>query len=393
MTCRHFGTCGGCSLPGVPYAGQLEAKRARLQARFAGVAVPPLIPSPLEQGFRHKVAFVFASSSSGGGLVMGHYRAGSQRVVPIDECPVHSERGNAVAFALRDHLARGRVPAGILRHVLIRTTAAGRETAVMLVVRSNHKSLRAPVRAFLESAASPTGFFLNIHDRPGPYMVGRETIRLAGRSHVREDVLGARFLVSPTAFFQTNVGAAAELTRVVLGRIESARRVLDLYSGTGLFTVPLARRGASVVAIEDNQAAVRDAEQNVALNRVDPRAVRLIGGRVEEALGRLSRLSFDAAVLDPPRQGCTDAVIDTVFGSVRAPRVVYVSCNPERLAVERSRIEGHGYRLTSLQGLDMFPHTDHIEAVAVFEAAGPGTGAAPARPLRRPRIPSPRGRG
>jgi 23S rRNA (uracil1939-C5)-methyltransferase len=251
--------------------------------------------------------------------------------------------------------------------VLIRTTASSAEAAVMLVVWANHKTLRAPIRAFLESSPKPTGFFLNINDRPGPFMVGRETIRIDGRSHVREDVLGTKFLISPTAFFQTNVLAARELVTLVLDRVGGARRVLDLYSGTGLFAMPLAARDVSVVAVEENRAAVKDAEQNLRLNRIDPRKVRLISARVEDALERIPASGFDAVVLDPPRQGCPENVLSKIAGNIRPARIVYVSCNPERLAVERTTLERAGYTMSSLQGLDMFPHTEHIEAIGVWD--------------------------
>lgn len=325
-----------------------------------------MVPSPIEEGFRHKVAFVFAPNTGSASLVMGHYQAGSTRIVRIEECPVHSDRGNELAFALRDHLARGRVPPGILRHLLVRTTDDGREAVAMLVVTANHKALRAPVRALLDSPERPDGLFINIHDRPGPYMVGRETIRIDGRAHVREDVLGTSFLISPTAFFQTNVRAARELLRVVLNEAGDAGRVLDLYSGSGLFAIPLARSGARVVAVEENRQAVKDAEANVRVNRVPDGTVRLVAARTEDAVARLSRERFDVVVLDPPRQGCPESVLDAV-GRLGARRVIYVSCNPEKLAVERARIERAGYRLARLLGVDMFPHTDHIEAVAVFE--------------------------
>jgi 23S rRNA (uracil1939-C5)-methyltransferase len=369
MTCRHFGICGGCSLPGVPYAGQLRRKHERLRAWFPGVDVRALRPSPREDRFRHKVAFVFGRSPGGRRLAMGHYQAGSRCIVPVEECPVHSDRGNELAFALRDELQRAEVSPAIVRHVLIRTTEQGDEAAVMLVVMRNDRSLRRPIRRFLESAARPTGFFLNIHDRPGPYMVGRETIRLDGRSRVREVVLGTSFLVSPTAFFQTNVGAAAVLLGMVLDRVGAARRILDLYSGAGLFTVPLAARGAAVLAIEENRQAVHDAETNLRLNRVPAAASRLVSGRVEDELPAWVRRSFDVVVIDPPRQGCPSEVIDTLFRRMRPQRVVYVSCNPERLAAERTEIEKAGFALTSVEGVDMFPHTEHIEAVAVFEPA------------------------
>lgn len=364
MHCRHFGVCGGCSLPGIEYSVQLSRKQAQLRAWFPDLDGIEMLPSPSEQGFRHKVAFVFVPGARGQSVVMGHYRMRSKQVVPVQECPVHSELGNRLAFVLRDHLAASRVPPGVLRHVLVRTTDNAREAVMMLVVTANHKALRAPVRAFLDQPIRPDGFFLNVHDRPDPYMVGRETIRLAGRSRVREEVDGLGFLISPTAFFQTNVQAARVLLQLVLDRVGAATRILDLYSGSGLFALPLAARGRQVVAVEENRQAVKDTEANVRLNRL-PDSVRPICARVEDALGRVSRDRFDAVVLDPPRQGCPEPVIDRVC-ALGARRLVYVSCHPERLAIEQRRFRQQGYRLTDLQGVDMFPHTEHIEAVATF---------------------------
>ena len=121
---------------------------------------------------------------------MGHYAPESQRIVPIEECPVHHQRGNRIAFAFRDYLARVTAVTPLLRHVIIRTTTDGREASAMLVVWRNDKSLRAPVKKFLASPEKPEGFFINIHDKPGPFMVGDETIKIEGRSHVKEVVAG-----------------------------------------------------------------------------------------------------------------------------------------------------------------------------------------------------------
>ena len=182
MNCKHFGVCGGCSLPGVAYAEQLLQKQARL-ARLLGMPVPPLVPSPREDRFRTKVAFVFGPEGQGRGLVMGHYARGSKQIVRIDECPVHSDRGNRIAFALRDRLMRARIYGagaqrnGLVRHIIVRTTEDDRQAVAMLVVTKNDKALRTPIRGLLASADRPDGFFININDRPGPYMVGSETIR------------------------------------------------------------------------------------------------------------------------------------------------------------------------------------------------------------------------
>ena len=371
MICRHFGVCGGCSLPGVPYAAQLAAKQELMRQWFPAARCAPIVASPREAGFRQKVSFVFTPDSASRRIVMGHFRAQSTRVVPVDECPVHSDRGNRLAFTLRDRLSAGRVPAGVLRHVLVRTTADEGEASLMLVATENHLSLRAPVRALLGSPEAPDGCFINIHDRPGPHMVGPRTIHLAGRSHVREQMLGTSFLISPTAFFQTNVGAARGLLQIVLDEVGAAGRVLDLYSGVGLFAIPLARQGAQVVAVEENRQAVDDCHANLRFNRVRDRAVRLVASRAERVLSGPMRESFDVVVLDPPRLGCPDRVIDAVT-ALRASRLVYVSCNPERLARETPRFARAGYRLTRIRPVDMFPHTEHVEAVAVFEPSPTG---------------------
>jgi 23S rRNA (uracil1939-C5)-methyltransferase len=376
VQCKHFGVCGGCTLPGVPYAEQLAKKRKEL-SRLLALDVPPFIPSPSESGFRSKVAFEFGpstpnpvsrdSSLRASALVMGHYALGSQRIIPIDECPVHHERGNRIAFALRDRLARARIAPGLLRHIIIRATADGREASAMLVVTRNDKSLRTPVRGLLASNERPDGFFVNIHAKPGPYMVGDETIKIEGRSHVKEVVGGMSYLVSPTAFFQTNVGAAEVLVKLVLEEAGGSGRVLDLYCGSGLFALPLAKAGADVTAVEENRQAIADAESNVRLNRLPPGQIRFVASRVEDLLARAGKDPWDAVVLDPPRQGLPAAVIEGVFERIRPARVVYVSCNPDSLAKELPVILKSGYRVKRVQPVDMFPHTEHIETVVAFE--------------------------
>jgi 23S rRNA (uracil1939-C5)-methyltransferase len=386
--CRHFGPCGGCDWQHLPYGEQLARKRARLEELLRASlgrrapTVEPLIGMRVDETgwpwkFRHKASFAFGEGPEG--LVIGHFARDTSEVVPIVECPVHPDRANALAFALYDHLARARIPAagpalrGVLRHLIVRTTRDAREVGAMLVVARNDKALRRPLKAFLATEDAPDGFYLNVNDRPGPQMIGRETIRLSGRSHVRETVNGFSYLISPTTFFQTNVEAADVIVRLVLDAAPDAEplRVLDLYSGSGLFAVPLAARGHDVTAVEDNRQAVEDAEANLRLNRLSPDAVRFYAARVEDALRHLQREVFDLVVLDPPRQGCTRFVGRAVFGRIRAPKVVYVSCNPEALAGEMPEILRAGYIVDRVQPVDMFPHTTHIETVVTFSRPQP----------------------
>jgi len=379
--CQHARACGGCSWLHLSYAQQLKSKEAsisRLLSSALQVALPspprfePLFdPEKQPKGFRQKVAFVFGPGPGGRGLVMGHYARGSQKIVPVVECPVHSDRGNRVAFALRDQLIRAGVGAaagsrsgGVLRHLLVRTSQDDRQAVAMLVVTRNDKILRRPVRALLELSERPDGFFINIHDGPGPFMVGPDTIRIAGNRHVRETINGLSYLVSPTTFFQTNALAAATLQRLVVADVGHSERVLDLYCGSGLFSLALAGASTRVTAVEENRQAIKDAEANARLNGIESGHVRFVCARVEDALNRPPRGTWDAVVLDPPRQGCPPQVIEAVFRRMRPARVVYVSCNLDALAAELPAILQAGYALDSVRAVDMFPHTDHLEMVA-----------------------------
>jgi 23S rRNA (uracil1939-C5)-methyltransferase len=404
--CQHFGPCGGCDWQNLLYAEQLTRKRSRLEELLrasagarAGAVLPVIGMRVDETGwpwrFRHKASFVFGEGERGASI--GHYAARSHEVVPIEECPVHAERANRLAFALHGHLLRARVSGagamlrGILRHLIVRTTRDEREVAAMLVVTRNDKALRKPVKAFLATEEAPDGFYLNIHDRPGPFMIGRETIRLSGRSHVKETVNGFSYLLSPTAFFQTNVDAADVIVRLVTDAVGEAnpQRVLDLYSGSGLFTIPLAARGYAVTAVEENRQAIDDLDANLRLNRIRDTHVHMHRQRVEDALLRLQRERFDVIVLDPPRQGCAPEVIERVFRRLKPARVVYVSCNPEALASEVPAILDSGYNIDRLQPVDMFPHTTHIETVVTFSRrSAPRTRASAPAPTGSPRLPT-----
>jgi len=210
-----------------------------------------------------------------------------------------------------------------------------------------------------------------------------------GPGHVREESLGPAFLVSPTSFFQTNVAAAAVLVDLVTRACEAAGkgplRVLDLYSGGGLFSLPLAARGHEVVAVEASRKSARDAALNRRANGVPEERLRLLTADVERALPRLAEGErFDAVVLDPPREGCPPAVLRLVLGRLRPARAVVVSCNPDALARELSQAVAAGYRPLPVQPVDMFPHTPHVEAVAVL-VRGPAAGRkASEGPGRRP---------
>ena len=391
--CAHFGTCGGCAWQHIAYPEQLRLKTdlitrlVRESVPHAVAALPMLAGTALDDPwrYRHKVHFVFGTEPRAGRrdgtLVMGHYARGSRRVVPVHECPVHVERGNTVAFGLFDSYAKlgshSRTDS-TLKSVAVRASGSTEETMATLVVSDDtDKRLRAATRHVLAQPWAPSSFHVNFHPRGDAYIFGRETRRVAGPERLREDVSGVSFLISPTAFFQTNVRAAEILVRLVLEAVPADAIVLDLYAGAGLFALPLARRGHRVVAVEADHAAVADGEASLGLSRISREKCRFIAKPAatvvrqatshRQPAGTFRLPAIDAVVLDPPREGCEESVLDDVFGAIAPTTAVYVSCNPETLARDLKRIASHGYAASSIQPVDMFPHTPHVEAVVVIQ--------------------------
>jgi 23S rRNA (uracil1939-C5)-methyltransferase len=309
---------------------------------------------------------------------MGHYARGTRRVIPVTTCPVHDERGNALAFRFRDALntvARtsprpregGSGPRdGVMKGLAVRVAANTPEVMATLVLAGQgDKRLRRMTRQVFEKDGATTSVHVNLHPRGDAYIFGRDTRRVAGADRLREEVAGLSFLISPTAFFQTNVRAAEILVRLVVDAVPHASTVLDLYAGAGLFALPLARAGSRVVAVEESRDAVQDGEASRRLNGISADQCQFVARRVEDALHRL-RQRFDVVILDPPRAGCSAQVIKGVFSGLKPPLAVYISCNPEALARDSREIARLGYEIASLQPVDMFPHTAHVETVAIL---------------------------
>ncbi len=402
--CKHFGPCGGCGWQHIAYDEQLRLKRQMLVSLFE-TAHPPAVTRIEETigldgsgnahdpgapwGFRNKVHFVLGPGQHGESLTMGHYRHGSHELIEVEECPVHAEAGNRAAFRVRDALLRYKVTGsddealqGIARHVVARTSERTGQTQVTIVVtQDSSRKLRAATREIAAGSAAPTGLFLNINEKAGPFLFGKVTTKLHGDTRLPDPVGDSGFLISPRSFFQTCIRSTENLLKVVLSWVPESERgpVLDLYAGIGLFSIPIARRGQHVIAVEENPVAVSDGTASLHFNKVSPDACRFVRSRVEDWLGEAAKEAalhagsarFGVVVLDPPRDGCPPEAMRYLLERLRPNRVVYVSCNPRALAEDLARAAEAGYDVEKIQPVDMFPHTSHIEAVALLIRRSP----------------------
>ncbi|HEU5349660.1 MAG TPA: class I SAM-dependent RNA methyltransferase [Ktedonobacterales bacterium] len=327
--CPVFGECGGCQLQQMDYAAQLAWKRERVATalREAGFSAPPVEPaigSASPWGYRNHMRFSVNREGHPGLTARG-----SHRVLPLSACPLaHPRINDALAVLAEEHLERPQV---VLRY--------GVATGQMLIQPR-------PVDGLLSQLGAAG---LDVRD-----------------DTIEEEMGGARFRIRLSSFFQTNTAQANRMAALVLERLPAGPDVtlVDAYCGVGAFARLLAGRAGTVLAIEESASAIRDARWNL---RETPN-VEIIQAKVEDVLPGMAR-RLDGLVIDPPRAGCQRPVLDALIAR-RVPRIVYVSCNPDTLARDLAILclRSDAYSLVSVQPLDMFPQTAHIENIALLEA-------------------------
>jgi 23S rRNA (uracil1939-C5)-methyltransferase len=376
--CAHYPACGGCRFQDLAYDAQLEAKSRQVAdalgriGKLSGFELEPAIAAEALFHYRNKLEYSFTATPVGTGL--GFHKAGRwDEVLDVDRCWLTTDLGNAIRNAVRDWAnAEGLAPydqetqEGYLRHLVVRE---GRNTGQVLVVLVTAPG-DFPEDRFV-AALQPFPEVRSIHwavnDSPAE-VTNVPTRLLSGDQAIEEEVLGLRFRIRPNAFFQTNTAMCARLYELAgeYAALTGDETVYDLYCGTGTIGLSLARKALTVWGIESSEESVACAVENAELNGLANAAffagdVALDLDELQDRAGRP-----DVVVVDPPRAGLAGKALGAVAG-LEAPRLVYVSCNPSTLAGNAKALtEDFGYRLERVRPVDMFPHTPHVESVALF---------------------------
>ncbi|GAC1617578.1 MAG: 23S rRNA (uracil(1939)-C(5))-methyltransferase RlmD [Ktedonobacteraceae bacterium] len=336
-SCPVFGTCGGCQLQHMQYAAQLEWKRTTVQQLLhdiGGFDDPPLratVPCDIPWHYRNHMRFSVNRNGQAGLTARG-----THRVLPLVTCPIAHEQINRALGVLSQYT-------NAQPQVLIRCGAASGQMLIQ------------PQQAD-EIAKELVHNGLDVH---------RETM---------DEILGGEtFRIRPSSFFQTNTAQAEKMAQMVLQGLLSMQQqaegqaqnltIVDAYCGVGTFALLLARHVEQVIAIEESASAIKDAQWNLR----NAENVTILKGKVEDVLPTIAE-KLDGLVIDPPRAGCQQVVLDALIQHPVAS-IVYVSCDPSTLARDLHVLcHVHPiYRLRSVQPLDMFPQTAHIECVTVLE--------------------------
>jgi 23S rRNA (uracil1939-C5)-methyltransferase len=356
--CPYFGVCGGCDYQHIPYELQLRYKAEILRETLARLGRlhwdGPIVPHASPPfGYRNRVQWKIALEETGSREI-GYFRAGSQKLCAIRQCPIASPRLNETLGVIVDLLHSGKLPAESRE---IEVFADHDDERLLLNLDLDAANAAAADLAVTLRAALPPAETILIHDRR------TDRFELSGPGYITYRVGEHTYRIGHLSFFQVNRFVLHELVRKVM---ENARGklALDLFAGVGLFSVPLATRFERLIAVEANAAAARDLEAN--LQASGAASPNLRHTTVEAFLDHWHEQP-DLVVLDPPRTGVAARAIARL-NKLAPNEIVYLSCDPATLARDLAALAGdshnpRGYQISELHLVDIFPQTYHIEAL------------------------------
>ncbi|WP_078429288.1 23S rRNA (uracil(1939)-C(5))-methyltransferase RlmD [Alkalihalobacterium alkalinitrilicum] len=377
--CPVYHQCGGCQLQHLSYEAQLLQKQKMVKDVLERIGKISEIPIHSTLGmsdpwrYRNKAQVPVATRE--GGLVAGFYQERTHHIIDIEECLIQQEANDQVVQVVKDIANKLNIKGydeekhrGTLRHVVARYGLITKEVMVVLVTRTSdlpHKEqLIKQIQVRLPEVKS---IVHNINSKKTNVIFGDQTNVLWGEEYIHDYIGHVKFAISARSFYQVN----PEQTKVLYDKalefadLSSVDIVIDAYCGIGTISLFLAQKAKHVYGVEIVPQAIDDAKRNAKLNNIEN--VDFAVGEAEKVIPwwYAQGISADVIVVDPPRKGCDEALLDTII-QMKPKRVVYVSCNPATLARDLRVLEDGGYKTTQVQPVDMFPHTMHVECVVMM---------------------------
>lgn len=391
--CKHFGVCGGCKWQPLPYDLQLAAKQRQVYdqlVRIGHLEVPEILPilgSDKTVLYRNKLEFTFSDKrwilpeedpgsltdiqKVGLGFHVGKF---FDKVLDIECCHLQEEPSNAIRLFIRKYAVDNglefynlRENHGFMRNMFVRTTQDG-QVMVIVCFAQESEWIGKLLDALYEAFPQITSLYYVINTKLNDSMDGLECILYKGDEAIYETMEGLRFKIGPKSFYQTNAGQAYKLYKVAreFADLKGGEVVYDLYTGTGTIAQFVSAKASKVIGIEYVPEAIADARINAAGNGISN--CEFFAGDMKDVLTEAFISAHgrpEVMIVDPPRAGMHPDVIKVIIGA-EPRRIVYVSCNPASQARDCALLAPK-YRITKVQPVDMFPHTQHVENVCLLE--------------------------
>ncbi|WP_053984131.1 23S rRNA (uracil(1939)-C(5))-methyltransferase RlmD [Niameybacter massiliensis] len=375
VTCEVATKCGGCQLQHMSYEAQLEWKQSKVYnalTRIGGlkdIEVLPTLGMEAPAHYRNKAQYPIRKEN--GKVQIGFYMSRTHKVVDWSTCGIQDKRCEQIIEIVRNFLEVNNISIydeethkGLVRHLMIKTGFYTGEVMVCLVVNGNELPHSDKLLEALHAVEGLTSVLLNINKAKTNVILGHEIKVLEGRDYIIDTIGDLKFKISALSFFQVN----PEQTKVLYDKaleyaeLEGNETVWDAYCGIGTISLFLAQKAKKVYGVEIVAPAIENACENAALN--DIHNVEFFVGKAEEVIPEqyANGLTADTIVVDPPRKGCDQALLETLV-KMNPKKIVYVSCDPATLGRDLGYLDQQGYKVEKVQPVDMFPHTTHVETV------------------------------
>lgn len=372
--------CGGCQIQELDYQKQLDIKTNEVKQVISriGKLDEVVIHNTLgmENPVRYRNKAQFPIQKVNNNPLIGFYKKKSHDIIPTDKCIIQHEINDKIMKIIKTYINAYKVSVydekthtGVLRHLV--TKIGFKTNEVMVVLVSNGRKLpylKELASVLKENVSGFKTLVVNVNREKTNVILGKENIVIYGDGKINDYIGELVFEISPLSFFQVNPVQTEVLYNKALeyAELKENDTVFDIYCGIGTISLFLAQKAKKVYGIEIVEDAIKDAKINANLNNLDN--VEFYVGKAEEVVPKMYKegKTANVVVVDPPRKGCDEKVLDTIV-SMKPDRVVYVSCNPSTLARDLAYLDERGYKCLEVQPVDMFPHTMHVESVAKLE--------------------------
>jgi len=387
--CEHFGVCGGCKWQNMQYKYQLFYKQKQVTdnlVRLGKIELPeikPIIPSENTSFYRNKLEYTFSNKrwltdeevktdeaferNALGFHIPGRF----DKVLNINKCHLQSDISNQILVGIREFALKNKLSFfdlreqhGLLRNIIIRSSVRGDLMVIVFFHSDNMDEINLVMNYLKKTFKEITSLQYGINQKKNDTPEGVDIVVFNGEDHILEEMEGLLFKVGPKSFYQTNSNQAYTLYQITreFAELSGKELVYDLYTGTGTIANFVAKNAKQVIGVEYVPEAIEDAKVNSQRNKVDN--TRFYSGDMKDVLNEAfitENGTPDVIITDPPRAGMHQNVVDMIL-RIAAPTVVYVSCNPATQARDLQLLDVK-YKVTKVQPVDMFPHTQHVENV------------------------------
>ncbi len=392
--CEHFGMCGGCKWQSLPYAEQLKFKQRQVTDQLRRIGrvnldeVSPILGSEKTTHYRNKLEFTFSNSrwltldeiSKREDIpiepALGfHIPTMFDKVFDVKNCYLQPEPSNSIRLEVRDYALKNGLSfyniksrEGFLRNLIIRTSSTGEVMTIFSFFQDEKENIDALLSHVKTRFPQITSLLYVINPKVNDTINDLEIVTFSGNDYILESMEGLKFKVGPKSFYQTNSDQAYVLYKVTreFAGLTGNELVYDLYTGTGTIAQFIAKSASKVIGVEYVPEAIEDAKVNSQLNGISN--VEFFAGDMKDIFVEPFFHQYgypDVVILDPPRAGIHQDVADALLHA-SPKRIVYVSCNPATQARDIALLSAK-YQVKRVQPVDMFPHTHHVENVALLE--------------------------